>query len=96
MKKWIITALLCLLVGTGLLGMYKNRIPDRREKSEPETVTLKWMLYGEKHKETERVFSLFNEALQKYLPGVFVEFEIVDKDDYKEKWEIKSSIIQRR
>lgn len=95
MKKWIITALLCLLVGTGLLGMYKNRIPDRREKSEPETVTLKWMLYGEKHKETERVFSLFNEALQKYLPGVFVEFEIVDKDDYKEKWEIKMATNER-
>lgn len=95
MKKWIITALLCILAGAGLFGLYKNGRPDGSAKSEPETVTLKWMLYGEKHKETDRVFSLFNEALQKYLPGVFVEFEVVDKKDYKEKWEIKMATNER-
>lgn len=95
MKKWIITALLCILAGAGLFGLYKTGRPDGSAKSEPETVTLKWMLYGEKHKETDRVFSLFNEALQKYLPGVFVEFEVVDKKDYKEKWEIKMATNER-
>lgn len=95
MKKWIITALLCILAGAGLFGLYKTGRPDGSAKSEPDTVTLKWMLYGEKHKETDRVFSLFNEALQKYLPGVFVEFEVVDKDDYKEKWEIKMATNER-
>lgn len=95
MKKWIIAVFACILAGISAFSLYKNRTRESGTDEKPESVTLKWMLYGEKHKETDRVFSLFNEELQKYLPGVFVEFEVVDKDDYREKWAMKMATNER-
>ncbi|MFR8548146.1 MAG: DUF3502 domain-containing protein [Lachnospiraceae bacterium] len=95
MKRWIIAGILCLLAGAGIWSLCVNGRRVREEDEVQEEVTLKWMIYGEKHKETDRVFALFNKELQNYLPGVSVEFELVEKDDYKEKWDMKMATNER-
>lgn len=95
MKRWMIAGILCFLAGVGIYSFFAGDTQRKQEEKVQEEVTLKWMLYGEKHKETDRVFALFNKELQKYLPGVTVEFELADKDDYKEKWDMKMATNER-
>ncbi len=59
------------------------------EYTSDEKIVLKWMIYGEKSKNSESVFSEFNKNLQKYYPDTTVEFDIVPYDIYKEKWDMK-------
>lgn len=82
------------MVILGLCAGYRSHRPQAKEAQQQEVI-LKWMIYGEKYKESDEVFSEFNEALQEYLPGVQVEFELVDKDDYKEKWDMKMATGER-
>lgn len=54
-----------------------------------EEIVIKWLLFGEKYKESDYVFEKFNEALLEFFPDTRVEFEVVQKTAYKEKWDIK-------
>lgn len=54
-----------------------------------ERITIRWMIYGKKYPESEKVFAVFNEKLQQVFPGTTVEFEIVPLENYKSKWEMK-------
>jgi len=54
-----------------------------------EKITIKWMIFGEKSKNSEDVFDQFNKNLQAYYPDTTVEFEIVPVNNYKEKWDMK-------
>ena len=62
---------------------------SNNEYTPDEKIVLKWMIYGEKSKNSESVFSEFNKNLQKYYPDTTVEFDIVPYDIYKEKWDMK-------
>ncbi|MDO4274631.1 MAG: ABC transporter substrate-binding protein [Eubacteriales bacterium] len=95
MKKWIIAVTLCLLAGAGIYMLQVSHSTVPVNVPREENVTLKWMIYGEKYKESDEVFSGFNELLGEYLPGVQVEFELVNKDDYKEKWDMKMATNER-
>ena len=95
MKKWIATVMLCVLAVAGIYVLQTSDRTAPEPASGTESVTLKWMIYGEKYKESDEVFRRFNEALGEYLPGVQVEFELVSKDDYKEKWDMKMATNER-
>lgn len=56
---------------------------------EDEEVTLKWMVYGNKSIESDRIFKLFNNKLKEFYPNISVEFEVVAKEDYKDEWDMK-------
>ena len=53
------------------------------------TVTLHWMVVGEKSKNSDDVFNEFNRRLRAFFPDTAVEFEVVPKESYKEKWDMK-------
>lgn len=96
MKKWIYMLLACavIVMGVGIsfpyLGDRKKETADQMEK-----ITLKWLVYGEKYKASDEVLAEFNSRLQQYLPGILVEFELVDKDEYQEKWDMKMATGER-
>ena len=50
---------------------------------------LKWMIYGEKYQESEQVLAAFHEELHQYFPDITVEFEVVSKENYEKKWNMK-------
>ena len=73
--------LLCILV-SGLC--FSAKAEDTCQ-----TASLKWMIYGEKTQEWDRVFQEFNEELHQYYPNMNVEFEVISKDSYARQWEMK-------
>lgn len=66
-----------------------SSVQTNNEYTTNEKIVLKWMIYGEKSKNSESVFSEFNKKLQEYYPDTTVEFDIVPYDIYKEKWDMK-------
>ena len=58
------------------------------ENAQPKA-NLKWMIYGEKTQEWDRVFQEFNEELHQFYPNIRVEFEVVSKGSYARQWEMK-------
>ncbi len=92
MRK-IIKSCLCFAVLISLMvisvscGRNVSNVTDSAKENKE--VTLKWMIFGEKSKSSDSVIAEFNQELEKYLPGVAVEFEIVPLSDYKDKWEMK-------
>lgn len=96
MKKWTIVLLAAALLFSAGIFFWKPEYNDTAAVSDStEEITLKWMIYGEKYKESEVVFDEFNRRLQEFLPGVTVEFELVDKDEYQEKWDMKMATGER-
>ncbi|MDD2958766.1 MAG: ABC transporter substrate-binding protein [Lachnospiraceae bacterium] len=90
MKKWgfallMLTTVLFLLIGEKLL----RKSDVLSAVNETEMVTLKWMVYGEKYQESDQVFTAFNELLHQTYPNISVEFEVVSKDNYQKKWNMK-------
>ena len=73
--------LLCILV-SGLC--FSAKAEDTCQ-----TASLKWMIYGEKTQEWDRVFQEFNEELHQFYPNMNVEFEVISKDSYARQWEMK-------
>ena len=66
---------------------------DNTQAADPadNQIVLKWVTGGlEEQKDSAKVWKKFNEELQKYMPGVVVEFECYSTADYSEKWKLKS------
>ncbi|MDF2987992.1 MAG: extracellular solute-binding protein [Eubacterium sp.] len=59
------------------------------QNSSNDKLVLKWMIYGEKSKNSESVFFEFNKRLRQYYPDTSIEFDIVPIELYKEKWDMK-------
>lgn len=90
MKKWIIFLAAAVVTATaGIIGWQRKEEPQVNTEQETETITLKWIIYGERYKESDVVFAEFNDQLQDFMPGVTVEIELVEKDEYREKWDMK-------
>lgn len=86
-KKWMAGFCVVILLIVVFLVVYHGQYtqPETRQQQ----TVLKWMIYGEKYQESDQVFLRFNEALQEYCPGIFIEFEVVPKAGYERKWEMK-------
>ncbi len=56
---------------------------------EPEAIVLHWMLFGESYQDSEQVFQAFNQELKQFFPDTTVEFEVISRRKYKEKWDQK-------
>ena len=73
----------CMITVVGFTGCNKS------SKANSDKVTLKWLLSGAgKQLDSDKVWALFNEKLQNYLPDVNVEFENIPMSDYGEKWKL--------
>lgn len=71
-------------------GCTKNSFQtDYQESTESGEIIIKWMVYGKKYKESDIVFNEFNRQLKRYFPDTTVEFEVVEKEYYKDKWDMK-------
>jgi putative aldouronate transport system substrate-binding protein len=92
-KKKIIIAGVTLCILFAPLLYLKNRHKDLEyNSSETEEIVIKCMVLGEKHKESEAIFREFNMQLKQYFNNTTVEFEVVSKENYKEKWDMKMAI----
>ncbi len=86
-KIIILTCIACILLAVALY--YKEnhyRVETKTENTEE--IVIKWMVYGEKYKDSDSIFLKFNNQLQKYYPNTKVEFEVIPKENYKEKWDM--------
>ena len=87
-KTIIFTIIGCILLITFLyLKKSHDNIETNSENSEK--VIIKWMVFGEKYKDSDSVFLEFNKKLQTHFPGTTVEFEVVQKENYKKNWDMK-------
>lgn len=82
-RKGILLILgLCILLTVGC-----GDISGKKEAAFPqEKYVVKWLMCGEKNKEYDKVFQRFNELLQEKFSDMSVEFELVPKGDYKNRW----------
>ncbi len=87
MKKWI--AAICASIVLLCLAMVLFEQKKPAEEPDTSSVTLMWMIYGDKYRESDQVLSRFNEELHAYFPDISVEFEVVSKDDYQRTWDMK-------
>ena len=59
------------------------------EAAQPEEVTLKWLGIGPGiQRDAEEVWTLWNEELQSYLPGVTVEFDLLPPYEYADRFKL--------
>lgn len=58
-------------------------------------VTLKWLVMGDKYKDTERVIAEYNKKLQPILPATTVDFELISAAEYKQKWDLKMAAAEK-
>lgn len=83
-QKRILSVCLAAAIGAGMLtGCGGGK--DEQAKG----VTLKWITAGQgMQQDSQRVWEVFNEKLQAYMPGVTVEFEPITFADFAEKWQL--------
>lgn len=60
---------------------------DTTKAAELEEKTIQIWLYGNKQKDSEKVWAAFNEMLKEYVPNTTVEFNMVATSEYKEKYQ---------
>lgn len=97
MKKYIgkkfIPAVVVIAVLVLLIAFLRMDYPKSAEVELPvasdDTVTLKWMVSGERYPDSDLVFEEFNQRLKEYFPNISIEFEIVPANNYKDKWDMK-------
>ncbi len=79
-----IAMLLCLgICVTGFSGCTVGK------KNSEGNVHLKWLMIGPgKQKDSDMVWDEFNKKLSEKLPGVSVEFDIIQPAEYAEKWQL--------
>lgn len=87
MKKWI--AGVCLGVLAFFVALTAWWPKEAHEEAKESGKVLKWMMYGEKYQESDAVFAAFNDALHAYFPDISVEFEVIAKESYGQKWDMK-------
>lgn len=62
------------------------------KQSKDEEVTLKWVMVGPgKQKDSQMVWDKFNEKLQEHMPGVTVDFQILNGSEYNQQWQLMMS-----
>lgn len=88
-KKKSIIIICCLILLMTTSCVKKNNITIEKNSVKEEEIVIKWMVFGEKYKKSDIIFSAFNRLLNKKFPGTTVEFEVVPKESYKEKWDMK-------
>ncbi len=92
MKK--VRKLICMLLVAVLTLSCFVGCKDSKETASEDggKVKLKWVFGGPgKLEDSDRVWALFNEKLQDYLPGVEVEFVCIPNSDYAEKWRLMAA-----
>ncbi len=58
-------------------------------KETPKPVTLKWIMLGPgKQKDSDKVWKEFNTRLQQFLPNTTVDFEVLTRTEYVEKFKL--------
>ena len=87
-KKKIIFSILILIICVGCTRQDVTTDKIANKIQSDEKIVLKWVIPGEKYKDSDRVFAEFNRQLQEVLPNTVVEFEIINKSEYKEKWDM--------
>lgn len=78
LRRWS-GALLALLLLAGCAG---KEVPQPQTE---ERITLRWLVVGERYRESDRVFRAFNRELRKRFPDLAVEFEVVQPEDYRDR-----------
>ncbi len=81
LRQWS-GALLALLLLAGCAG---KEVPQPQTE---ERITLRWLVVGERYRESDRVFRAFNRELRKRFPDLAVEFEVVQPEDYRDRWDM--------
>jgi putative aldouronate transport system substrate-binding protein len=90
LKKKIIIALCIVCILIAALFYLKNNHDDVKISTKnTEEIIIKYMVLGERYKDSDSIFLEFNRHLKKYFPNTTVEFEVVPKENYKEKWDMK-------
>jgi len=87
MKKIIIVFVIVLLCCQSIACFAVTGINESDDISEQ--IVIKWMVYGEEYQDSDLVFKEFNKQLSKYMDNTVVEFEVVSKDNYKTRWDMK-------
>ena len=88
-KNAIFILITLFILISAVIYLRNNHSDANPVKRTTEEVVIKWMLYGENHKGSEKVFEEFNRQLLVYFPNTRVEFEIIPRKSYKEKWDMK-------
>lgn len=87
-EKRIILYILILVLCAGCTKQ-STKVYKTTNKTQPNQIkTLKWLVPGEKYKDSERVFTEFNKQLKEVLPNIVVEFEIINQSEYRERWDM--------
>lgn len=89
MKKWMIGSCLGILAFFFVLTLLWPKEQEQLQDQATSGTVLKWMIYGEKYQESEQVLAAFHEELHQYFPDITVEFEVVSKENYEKKWNMK-------
>lgn len=89
MKKWMTGSCLAILAFFAVLSLLWPKEKESRQAQDASGTVIKWMIYGEKYQESDQVTAAFNEELHRYYPDISVEFEVVSKENYKKKWNMK-------
>lgn len=71
-------------------GCYPNK--DNQKAAGTKETKLKWIMLGPgKQADADKVWAEFNKKLQKLLPGVKVDFEVIASADYAEKYKLMTA-----
>lgn len=88
-ERYVKLCLITVIVVMVLVGCSKERDVVSQKNEEVESIVIKWMVYGDEYKDSIRVFRMFNEQLKAFYPDTTVVFEVVEKENYKDKWDMK-------
>ncbi|MHB8061031.1 MAG: ABC transporter substrate-binding protein [Ruminiclostridium sp.] len=88
-KRYSIIIVFCLILIMTVSCVRNDNTVIEKNGVKKEEIVIKWMVFGQKYKKSDIIFSAFNNSLQKKFPGTTVEFEVVPKENYKEKWDMK-------
>lgn len=85
----LISILLIVLLTAALAGCASG---ESDAPADPAQIRLHWLICGEKSKSSDTVIARFNEQLHRQFPGVTIEFEIVPRESYKERWNMAMAV----
>ncbi len=98
-RRWVIitlaTIVMIIVVSAFLFQGFLHNDAEVVSENTEETISLKWMVYGQKYQASDYVLEVFNEKLQEYLPRVYLELEIVNKSDYQSRWDMKMASAEK-
>ena len=93
-KKRNTFLLFILVIALGFLIYFIANSDD--ENMERENINLRWIMNGPgKQIDSDRVWKKFNEMLQQYLPGIEVEFEIIQALEYNDRIQLMNAVDEQ-